>query len=300
MSKQSEKLIINAAITGMVPMKADNENVPLSVDEIIADVKRCRDAGASIVHIHARDDQGVPTYKAPVFAELYRRIREECPQLIISGTTSGRNFKEFSQRAQSLEPVPGLCPDLGSLTLGSLNFPKQASVNDPDMIRALATRMNELGVVPEWECFEIGMIDFGKFLLTKGILRRPVYCNLFLGSLGTISASPENLSAMVRSLPEDCTWAAAGIGKYQFGINSLAIAMGGNVRVGLEDNLFFDEEKQKPATNAGLIERIVKVARAVGREVASPEEARAIIGLPQAANTIVAPGTAIHSPVSVI
>lgn len=300
MNDPSQKLIINAAITGMVPMKGDNQNVPISVEEIVADIKRCRDAGASIVHVHARDEQGIPTYKANVFAEIYSRVREVCPDIIISGTTSGRNFKEFAQRSESLEPAPGLRPDLASLTLGSLNFPKQASVNAPDMIKALAMRMNELGIVPEWECFEIGMIDFGKFLLEKGFLRRPVYCNLFLGSLGTISASPENLTAMVRSLPENCTWAAAGIGRYQFAVNSLAITMGGHVRVGLEDNLFYDEAKQKPASNAGLIDRIVTVAKAVGREIASPQEARAIIGLRTAGGTALSSGSIHQTSISTV
>ncbi|MBX9695937.1 MAG: 3-keto-5-aminohexanoate cleavage protein [Cyanobacteria bacterium] len=275
-----DKLIINAAITGMVPMKSDNPNVPLTVDEIVDEIKRCYNAGASVFHVHIRDENGAPTYKGEIFAQIYQQIRRDCPEVLISGTTSGRLWKEFSKRAESLEPIPGLKPDFGSLTLGSLNFPKNASVNEPDMVKQLGAAMIQKGVVPEWECFDVGMIDFGKFLLEKGILKPPVYCNLLLGNLGTLAATPENLVHMVRNLPTGATWSVAGIGRFQWPMNALSIVMGGHVRVGLEDNLHYDIEKTQLATNAGLIERVVKLANAYGREVATPDEARAIIGMP--------------------
>lgn len=275
-----EKLIINAAITGMVPTKDDNPNVPITPDEIVADARRCQDAGASIVHVHARDEGGQPTYKKEIYYEIMTRIRKECPELLICGSASGRVYKEFWQRAEVLSPGPGCQPDLASLTLGSLNFPNQASVNAPEMIQALAEAMNERRIVPEWELFDLGMADYAHFLVKRGVLRKPYYANILLGSLGTLSATPYNLVTMVRALPEGTVWSGAGIGRFQFYVNSMAVAMGGHVRVGLEDNLFFDSiEKSKPATNAGLIDRVVKVARAVGRDIASPEEARQIIGL---------------------
>jgi uncharacterized protein (DUF849 family) len=275
-----EKLIINAAITGMVPTKADNPHLPITPDEIVADARRCQDAGASIVHVHARDETGQPTYKKEIYYEIMTRVRKACPELLICGSTSGRVYKEFWQRSEVLSPGPGCQPELASLTLGSLNFPNQASVNAPEMIQALAQAMNERGIVPEWELFDFGMVDYAQFLITRGILHKPHYANILLGSLGTLSATPYNLAAMVRALPEDTIWSGAGIGRFQFYVNSMAVAMGGHVRVGLEDNLFFDSiEKSKPATNAGLIDRVVKVARAVGRDIASPEEARQIIGL---------------------
>ena len=274
------KLIINAAITGMIPMKADNPHVPVSIDEIIADTKRCYNAGASIVHVHARDAaDGGAAYEAEIYAQIIAGIRRTCPGMLISASTSGRVFKEFSQRSESLDPGPGLRPDFGSLTLGSMNFPKQASVNEPDMIKKLALRMNELGVVPEIEAFDLGMIDYANYLLDQGILKQPIYCNLFLGSLGTISATPFNLACMVRALPANAIWSAAGIGRFQLYVNSMAITMGGHVRVGLEDNLFYDVDKTQHATNAGLIERLVKISHACGRDIASPAEARQIIGL---------------------
>lgn len=275
-----EKLIINAAITGMLPTKDDNPNVPITPDEIVADARRCQDAGASIVHVHARDENGQPTYKKEIYYEIMTRIRKECPGLLICGSASGRVYKEFWQRAEVLSPGPGCQPDLASLTLGSLNFPNQASVNAPEMIQALAEAMNERRIIPEWELFDLGMIDYAQFLITRGILHKPYYANILLGSLGTLSATPYNLATMVRALPEGTVWSGAGIGRFQFYVNSMAVAMGGHVRVGLEDNLFYDSAtKAQPATNAGLIDRVVKVARAVGRDIASQEEARKIIGL---------------------
>jgi uncharacterized protein (DUF849 family) len=169
---------------------------------------------------------------------------------------------------------------MASLTLGSLNFPKQASVNQPDVIRRLAERMAERGIVPELEVFDFGMVDYAKFLIGRGVLRPPLYFNLLLGSLGTLSASPFNLSALTVALPDDAVWAGAGIGRFQFWVNSMAIAMGGHVRVGLEDNLWLDVEKTRPATNVDLVERLVRLAESAGREVATPAEARELIGLP--------------------
>lgn len=273
------KLIINAAMTGMVPMKADNPSVPLTPDEIAADALRCRERGASIFHLHARDEAGVPTYRADVFREIIRKVRANAPDAILCVTTSGRNVKTFEQRSEVLDIDGDEKPEMASLTLGSMNFPKQASMNDPAMIRGLAERMRERGIVPELEIFDFGMIDYAKYLIARKVLREPFYFNILLGSLGTASATPFNLATAVMALPAGATWAGAGIGRFQFFVNSLAIAMGGHVRVGLEDNLWYDEAKTRAATNPGLIERLGGVASAVEREIATPDAARAIIGL---------------------
>lgn len=278
--KPTEKLIINAALTGMVPTKRDDPNVPVTVEEIIADAKRCRDAGASIVHVHARDADGQPTCVKEIYRQIFMGIREACPDLLISGTTSGRVHKEFAQRSQVLELEGRLKPDFASLTLGSMNFPAQASVNEPKMIQDLAATMNQRGIVPELELFDLGMVDYARYLMDRGGLRPPFYANLLLGSLGTLAATPHHLTTMVQSLPPGTTWSAAGIGRSQFFVNSMAITMGGHVRVGLEDNLWFDDERTQLATNAGLVERLVKLAHAAGREIATPDEARGIIGMP--------------------
>ncbi len=277
-----EPLIIYAAITGVPPNQEWSVHLPVSPDEIVADARRCRDAGASIVHIEARDETGRPTYKGDTYYEIFTRLRQSDPELILLGSTSGPLGVGFLGRSQVLSPGPGCRPDLASLPMGSHNLPNRASINSPDMIQALASAMDQRGIVPAWECLDMGMIDTAHYLISKGILVRPYYCTLVLGSLGTLSASACHLAAMVRSLPEGTVWSAAGIGRFQFFMNSLAVVMGGHVRVGLADNLYYDPSKTQPATNAGLVDRIVKLARAAGRRIASPGEARQRIGLPAA------------------
>jgi 3-keto-5-aminohexanoate cleavage enzyme len=278
-----QPLIINAAITGMVPTRQDSPFVPITPREIIADVRECIDAGASVIHVHARHDDGTPAYEREIYAEIFAGIRALDPEVVVSGSTSGRVFGEFSQRSEVLTLDGALRPDLGSLTLGSLNFPRTASVNAPDMIQALARAMQSEGIVPEWELFDLGMIDYARFLVDRGVLVRPYYANILLGSLGTLSASAYHLALMVQALPEGTVWSATGIGRFQFFVNSLAIAMGGHVRVGLEDNLYYDSGKTRLANNAELIERVARVAGALGRDIATPAETREIIGLPSAA-----------------
>jgi uncharacterized protein (DUF849 family) len=147
------------------------------------------------------------------------------------------------------------------------------------MIEALATRMQERGIVPEIEVFDLGMLDYARYLIDRKVLRPPFYVNVLLGSRGTLAATPLNLALMMQALPQGATWAGAGIGRFQFPVNAMAVTMGGHVRVGLEDNLYMDAGKTQPATNAALVERIVALGRAAGREPASPDEARAAIGL---------------------
>jgi uncharacterized protein (DUF849 family) len=265
-----EPLIINAALTGMVPMRADSPFVPLTPREIIADARRCVDAGATILHLHARLPDGTPTYRSDIYREIFEGVREACPGVLISGSCSGRLHGEFWQRSQVLD----LQPELGSLTLGSLNFVKHPSVNSPEMIQRLALRMLDTGIVPEMEIFDLGMVDYAHYLIQRGLLKPPFYANILLGSLGTLAATPDNLCTVVRALPVGTIWAATGIGRFQFQINCLAIAMGGHVRVGLEDALYFDKDKREYANNAGLIDRIVHVAHAVGRTIATIDDVR--------------------------
>jgi uncharacterized protein (DUF849 family) len=279
MSAASDPLIINAALTGMVPTKRDNPHVPVTPDEIAEDAERCRSAGASIVHLHARETDGTPTWKSEIYAEIIGKVRARCPDVVVCVSTSGRLWNEIERRADVLELDGDVKPEMASLTLGSLNFPQQASVNEPAIIRGLAERMAERGILPELEIFDLGMVDFGKFLVDRGVLKPPLYFNLLLGSLGTLAASPQHLALLTQSLPAHSTWAAAGIGRFQFSMNALAIASGGHTRVGLEDNLWMDVGKERPASNLALVERLVALAHANEREVATPDQARAIIGL---------------------
>jgi uncharacterized protein (DUF849 family) len=273
-------LIVNAALTGMVPTKADNPAVPVSPEEIAADAEACLAAGASIVHVHARDEDGRPTYRLDVYREIVTRIRERRPDAIVCVSTSGRVFKELEQRAEVLDLDGDLKPELASLTLGSLNFPREASINAPDTIRGLAERMAERGIVPELEIFDLGMVDYARYLLGRGVLRPPLYANVLLGSLGTLAATPLHLALVTEALPDGTTWGATGIGRFQLDVNVLAIAMGGHVRVGLEDSLYLDAEKRRPATNRTLVERVAAIAAACERELATPAQARELIGLP--------------------
>ncbi len=273
------KLIINLAPTGMIPMHKDNPATPITPAEIAEDCARCHQLGAAILHLHARDGNGRPTWCPNIYREVILRVRERCPDAIICVSTSGRNFNELEKRSAVLDLTGDAKPEMASLTLGSLNFPNQASVNDPAMIKALAQRMRERGILPELEVFDFGMIDYGKYLIDHDILQPPFYWNLLLGSLGMLSATPFHMSALAMGLPANSTWAGAGIGRFQFFINGLAITMGGHVRVGLEDNLYMDAAKKHPANNAALVERLVSLAHAAERPIATPAEARAMIGL---------------------
>lgn len=270
------KLIINAAITGMVPTKADNPHVPVTVEEVVACARRVRDAGAAIVHLHARGADQHPVSGAQPYAELVQAVRAACPDLIVCVSLSGRLVHDVGLRAAALAAKP----DMASLTLGSMNFPTQASVNSPQDIGELARRTYAAGAVPELEAFEPGHVHYAKHLIRKGVLRPPYYFNLILGSLGTAPLDLVGLGHLVSLLPEGATWAAGGIGQFQLDANVLGIAAGGHVRVGLEDGLHYDRARTELADNPRLVERIARIAREMGREPASPDEARDIIGLP--------------------
>ncbi len=273
------KLIINAAITGMVPRKKDTPHIPITPPEIIEDAFRCYQAGASTVHLHVRDEAENPTYKKELYAQIIEGIRTVCSDMIICVSTSGRVHNTFEKRSEVLELEGDLKPDMASLTMGSLNFPKQPSINSPEMIQNLALKMKERGIMPEIEIFEFGMINTTKVLMNKGILTAPLYCNLLLGSIYSAQATMFDLSYMVKSLPPEVQWGAAGIGRFQLSMNLAAMLMGGHVRVGLEDNIFFDNDRVELATNEALINRLVRLAKEIGRSVAMPHEAREMLGL---------------------
>ena len=276
-------LIINCAMTGMVPTTRDTPHVPVTPRQIIADAVRCYNAGGSIFHLHSRLDDESPAWEKESYIEIISGIRSAIsdPNIVICVTTSGRVHNTLPCRSDVLNLTGDLKPDMASLTLGSMNFPKQASINSPDMIHGLARVMADKGIKPELEAFDIGMIEYSHFLIRKGILSgQSPYFNILLGSLGTLSATPRNLVAIVDALPENAIWAATGIGQFQFPVQKMSIAMGGHVRVGLEDGIYMDAEKRDLATNARMVERVVRVAEAMDRPVASPIEIRTMLGLP--------------------
>jgi uncharacterized protein (DUF849 family) len=276
----SSPLVITLAPTGMVPRRRDHAAVPEQPDEIAADVADAVAAGASCVHLHARDTRGDPTYTLERYRETVRAVRHVAPDVVISVSTSGRVHTRFEERSEVLDLDGDLKPDLASLTLGSMNFPTQASVNEPHTIQRLADAMRERGIVPELEIFDFGMIDYAHYLIGRRVLAPPFVCNLLLGSLGTASATALNLALMVERLPAGTCWQAAGIGRFQWPMTSLGVAMGGHVRTGLEDNLYLDAGKRQPATNAALVRRLATLASSCGRTLASADEARQLMGLP--------------------
>lgn len=282
MADVAPPLIVNLAPTGMVPTKELTPHVPISPQEIADDVGRCAALGASIIHLHARDEQGRPTTRAEYMAPLVEAVRCVDPALVVCVTTSGRFATSIDDRAAVLDLSGSAKPDMASLTLGSNNFVQQASVNAPDTIRGLATRMRERGIKPELEAFEPGMLTFGHYLAEKGLLESPWYVNVLLGNLGTSPATPASLAAFLALLPPGAAFAVAGIGRFQTAANLLGIASGGHVRVGIEDNVWWDRGRTRLATNAELVERVRRAAELAERPLATPAQTRALLGLPPA------------------
>jgi len=272
---QEEKLIIKLAPTGMIPTKDQTKHIPITPKEIAEDAYKAYRLGACVVHVHARDEQGRPTHKKECFEEIFWQIREKCPDMIICATTSGRVTPQVEHRSEVLD----LMPEMASLTVGSLNFPGYPSVNSFQTIRELAAVMNDKDILPELEIFESGFINTAMYLAKKGELRQPMHFNLLLGSLGSIPAEMKDLVYLVGSLPHGCTWSATGIGRFQTRINAAAILMGGHVRVGIEDSIYYNYPKKELASNEALVGRIVRLAGELGREIATPDEARKILGI---------------------
>lgn len=278
------ELIVNFCPTGMIPTKAMTPHVPITPAEVIEDACRALELGVAIVHLHARELDGTPTYKAEIYEEMILGIRGHFSDAIICVSCSGRNFPQFERRSEVLELTGPARPDLASLTLTSLDFPTGTSQNDPDMVMALAEKMLDRGVKPELECFDFGMINAANMLIGKGLLGTgPHYFNLLLGSRYSVPATARHLSNMLEDLPPDSLWSAAGIGLFQLPMNLLAVAMGGHCRVGLEDNIYHGFDRGELATNEGLVERVANISEAFGRPLASSARARALLGLGRSA-----------------
>jgi 3-keto-5-aminohexanoate cleavage enzyme len=272
-----DRLIINFAPTGMIPTKRMTPYVPITPDEIVCDVLEVRKYGISMVHLHARDGDGNPTYKKEIYARIIEQIRAVDRDLIICVSTSGRNWSEFDKRSECLELTGALKPDMGSLTLSSLNFNNQASINPPQMIQDLASKMLDLDIKPELEAFDLGMINYAKYLHKKGLLHPPFYFNLILGNVACAQATMLNLGLMINELPENSTWAAGGVGDSQFNINMLGMLGGGGVRVGIEDNIWLTNKRDKLATNMDLLKRVHDIARSLNIQIATPGEVRTLL-----------------------
>ncbi len=267
----------------MLPTREMSPHVPLTPQEIVEQVLDARQYGISIVHLHARGEDGLPTYRKETYKEIIDGIRRVDglgeDALILSVSTSGRHWNEFEKRSECLELDGASRPDMASLTLSSVNFNRQASINSPDIIKRLATMMREKRIKPELEAFDIGMINYAKYLYRKGLLEPPFYFNLLLGNIACAQANILNLGVMLTELPEQSVWAVGGIGDSQLKMNLNGMINGGGIRVGLEDNLWLTPERRKLASNRDLLNRVRSVADTINLSVASPREVRRRLAL---------------------
>jgi len=267
-------LIINACLTGNVLNRDSAPHVPITTAQIIDDGLQAIEQGASMLHIHARDKDGRPDWRPETYAHIFEGIRRHNRDVVLVATTSGREHGSFEKRSAVLNLDGAAKPDMASLTLGSLNFPDTASTSAPEMIQRLTECMQQRSILPELEVFDAGMLNYGFYLRRKGLLPLNCYVNLLLGSLGSIPGRILDLCTLVHEIPSSWTWAAAGIGRYQLAINTASIAMGGHVRVGLEDSPYLNFEDMEATTNMALISRIVRLARELGRPLSSCAQTR--------------------------
>lgn len=270
-----EKLIITAAICGAEVTKGQNINVPYTIDEIAKEAKSAYEAGASIIHLHVRQDDGTPTQDAARFDKCINAIKEKCKDVIIQVSTGGAVGMSDEER---LGPVY-LNPEMASLDAGTLNFgSNDIFVNTEKTIKYFANKMMELKIKPEIEVFDKGMIDTALRLYDKKLLSGTLHFNFVMGLKGGINASLRDLAFMEGSIPYGSTYTVTGVGRYQFPMAAMSIAAGGHVRVGFEDNIYL-EKGVLAKSNGQLVEKTVRIARELGREIASTREAREILKL---------------------
>ncbi|MGL1861208.1 MAG: 3-keto-5-aminohexanoate cleavage protein [Pseudodesulfovibrio sp.] len=277
--KNPPPLIINTALTGIMPGKEDTPHVPVTVDEIVADGVRCFDAGATIIHVHARDERGNPSSDPIIYGQIFSRIRSQRPEAILCATTTGRGGANADQRTAVLDLIGDEKPDMASLTLGSVDFPDGSCANSALFVRDLALKMLARSIRPELEIFHSGMLNTLRMLMSKNIIETPAYCNLILGSAHMVQATLADMAHLVNALPPEVQWAAGGVGRFQTSVTETALAMGGHVRIGLEDNIWLDQKRTRLATNMELVERVASMAKMTGRKLASPKQARELVGL---------------------
>lgn len=270
------KVIITAALTGAMTPKDINPSIPLTPEEIAEDAYQCWQAGASVVHLHMRDDQGLGTMDKEKFKKTVDLIkaRTDC-DVVINCTTSGDNRAGYEERMAHLSYV---MPEMASYDAGSFNWmPSGIFDNSPEFLEKLGLKMKELGIKPEMEIFDSGFMNIVKYYVKKEVLLPPCHYQFVLGVLGGMEASVKNLVYLYEMLPAGATWSAFGLGRQHLPIMYATLALGGHIRVGLEDNVYYSHGKL--ATNVSLVERAARVIREFGKEPATPEEARQILNL---------------------
>ena len=270
-----DKLIITAAICGAEVTKEHNPAVPYTVEEIVREAKSAVDAGAAIVHLHVREDDGTPTQNKARFKVCIDAILKVCPDVILIPSTGGAVGMSAEERLQPTElPI-----EMATLDCGTCNFGDEVFENTMPMMRDFGKRMIENNIKPEYECFEMGHLDTIVHMAKKGeVPGAPMQFNFVLGVPGCTSATVGNLVWMANAIPAGSTWTATGIGRHEFSLAAAAIVMGGHVRVGFEDNLSI-EKGVLAKSNGELVAKVVRLAKELGRGVATSAEAREILGL---------------------
>jgi len=270
-----EKLIITAAICGAEVTKEHNPAVPYTIEEIGREALSAYKAGASIIHLHVRYDDGTPTQDKDRFAKCIAEIKRLCPDVIIQPSTGGAVGMSNDERLQPLE----LGPEMATLDCGTVNFGgDEIFVNTENKIKDFGERMIKIGVKPEVEVFDKGMIDTAIRLHKQGFIKAPMHFNFVMGVTGGIAATTRDFAYLADSVPQGSTYTVAGIGRSEFPMAALAIISGGHVRVGFEDNVYLSRGVLAKS-NGELVEKVVRIAKEFGREIASPAEARQILGL---------------------
>ena len=272
----TQPCIITVAITGAVPRKKDNSAVPISTAEQVESTHAAFEAGASLVHIHVRDEQESPSSDPQRFALVQEGIKKHCPGIIIQFSTGGRG-READQRGSMLH----LAPDMASLATGSVNFPGMIYENHPELIDQLAGNMLKQHIKPEVEIFDLSMLYSAAALVERSLIKAPVHVQFVMGVPNALPPRREILEfevAQLSTVMPDATWTAAGVGRGQLEVNHWALEMGGHCRTGLEDNLRFDKSRLAQS-NAELVGRVATLCSDYDRHPASPAEARQILGL---------------------
>ena len=268
-----EKLIITCAISGAEVTKEDNSFVPYTPKEMAIEAYLACQAGASIIHLHVREDDGTPTQDVTRFEETIKQIRKLCPDVIIQPSTGGAVGMSNDERLQPIELLPEMC----TLDCGSVNFgTNEVFINTEEDIIYFADKIYEKGILPELECFGKMHVDQVLRLYKKGIIKDHLHFSFVLGMVGGMSAEERDFIFLKESIPENTTYSVAGIGRHEFPLAELAIKHGGHVRVGLEDNIYL-EKGVKAKGNADLVKKVVEIATLYKREIATPKDARKIL-----------------------
>lgn len=266
-------LIITVALVGAEVTREQNPNLPITCQEIAQQAIECFYEGATVAHIHVREEDGTPSSKVEYFAKVKQLIESQVP-MIIQFTTGGSIGMTEEERMEPLE----LKPHMATLNLGTMNFGNEAFINTPQYIEKLALKMKKLGIKPELEVYDVGMLEMVEYLVRKGLIDEPVHVDFVLGVKWGAPATIDTLLYMLRALERkgiSFTWSAAAIGKNQLTINVATILLGGFVRTGLEDNIYY--KKGVLATNKELVKRIVRISKELNREIATIEQAKEIL-----------------------